>query len=278
MNALRRRMPSERRRAATVIGCVVLSGAGAGISMAAPRPHVFPVAYAPAGTFALGAPHVGAATQPSGPIPEGALVEVRCETKGDPVSNGLQTSQIWARTNHGYLPRVYIDTGAAGWTPGIPRCESVREGPPRIRQGSPEYQALSADQIEAARTIIAIGKGHGFDERAQVIAIATALQESMLQNLDYGTADSLGVFQQRPSQGWGTRQQVMDLTLATRAFYGVANHNKNPGLGDVNGWQSISVNDAAQKVQRSAHPEAYGTWEALATEIVRDNQDVSPRR
>ena len=76
------------------------------------------------------------------------------------------------------------------------------------------------------------------------------------------------MFQQRPSSGWGTVAQIRDPHLATRAFYGVADHTHNPGLTDVNGWQDMSVAQAAQAVQRSAFPDAYAKWEPAARAIV----------
>lgn len=103
--------------------------------------------------------------------------------------------------------------------------------------------------------------------RALEIAIATALQESSLINLDHGDRDSAGLFQQRPSTGWGTLAQVTDPRLATLAFLGVAAHTANPGLLDVPGWQAMPLTQAAQTVQRSAFPDAYARWEATAREI-----------
>ena len=101
-----------------------------------------------------------------------------------------------------------------------------------------------------------------------MIALATSMQESTLMNINYGDRDSLGLFQQRPSQGWGTVAQIQDAVLSTKAFYGVATHTSNPGLTDISGWQSMSVTAAAQTVQRSCCPDAYAKWESLARDIV----------
>lgn len=131
-----------------------------------------------------------------------------------------------------------------------------------------DYDSLSAAQVANARTIIGVGKGAGVPEYGWVVALATAMQESTLINVTYGDRDSLGLFQQRPSQGWGTEAQVSDPVLASKAFYGVATHTSNPGLLDVSGWQSLSVTDAAQRVQRSAYPDAYAQWETLARDLV----------
>ncbi|HEY3502307.1 MAG TPA: C40 family peptidase [Actinocatenispora sp.] len=96
--------------------------------------------------------------------------------------------------------------------------------------------------------------------RAYVVAVAAALAESGLRNLPYGDRDSLGLFQQRPSQGWGGPAQVMDPAAAAAAFY---SH-----LATVQGWPTMSVTAAAQAVQRSAFPLAYAAQEPLATAIV----------
>ena len=92
--------------------------------------------------------------------------------------------------------------------------------------------------------------------RAATIALATAYQESKLYNLESGDRDSLGLFQQRPSQGWGTEAQVQNPYYATNAFY--------DALDKVDGYESMRVTEAAQEVQRSGFPEAYADHEADA--------------
>lgn len=138
------------------------------------------------------------------------------------------------------------------------------------------YDSLSDEQLAHARTIVGVGKGAGVPERGWVVALATAMQESTLVNVDYGDRDSLGLFQQRTGQGWGSEAQIMDPVLASRAFYGVAAHTPNPGLLDIAGWESMSVTEAAQAVQRSAYPDAYARWEALAREIVAHEAGTAP--
>ncbi|KXZ57252.1 hypothetical protein Bravens_01772 [Brevibacterium ravenspurgense] len=128
--------------------------------------------------------------------------------------------------------------------------------------------ALDSGQMEIAQTIIDIGREHSIPDAGIEIALMTAMQESSLRNLPYGDRDSLGVFQQRPSQGWGTDSQVLSVHHATTAFYGVNPKVKNAGLTQISGWQKLSKNDAAQAVQRSAHPEAYAKWEPLAADIL----------
>ncbi|SCL17434.1 hypothetical protein GA0070616_1276 [Micromonospora nigra] len=112
--------------------------------------------------------------------------------------------------------------------------------------------SLNAEQMAHAATIAAIGSRRGMPERAVVVALATAYQESGLRNLAGGDRDSIGLFQQRPSQGWGTPEQIRDTRYATRKFYAA--------LKKVRGWEEMRVTDAAQKVQRSAFPEAYEKW------------------
>ncbi|MFJ3679851.1 C40 family peptidase [Streptomyces diastaticus] len=119
---------------------------------------------------------------------------------------------------------------------------------------------LSAEQRGHAATIIGVGARMGVPVRGRVIAIATALQESGLRNIAYGDRDSVGLFQQRPSQGWGTRAQILDPVYASERFY--------RGLLKVRGWQSMRVTDAAQAVQRSGFPEAYAKHEPRAVAIV----------
>lgn len=118
---------------------------------------------------------------------------------------------------------------------------------------------LTGEQIGNARTIARVGYERGLPERAVVIALATAMQESRLRNLDYGDRDSLGLFQQRPSQGWGTPAQVQDPVYAAGKFY--------DGLVQVPGWSTRRLTDAADAVQRSAFPEAYQQHEGMAVEL-----------
>ncbi len=96
-------------------------------------------------------------------------------------------------------------------------------------------------------------------DHAVTVGVATAIQESKLRNPSYGDRDSLGLFQQRPSQGWGTAQQVATPSYAAAAFL--------RRLRSVQGWQTLPVTVAAQAVQRSAYPEAYGAHEADARAV-----------
>ncbi|MFE2426854.1 C40 family peptidase [Streptomyces sp. NPDC059373] len=116
-----------------------------------------------------------------------------------------------------------------------------------------------AEQIPNAKTIVATGIALNVPAKGRVVALATALQESGLRNLSYGDRDSLGLFQQRPSQGWGTAAQILDPVYASTQFY--------THLMAVDGWQQLTVAQAAQAVQRSADGSLYAKWEPLATAL-----------
>ncbi|WP_245940441.1 MULTISPECIES: peptidoglycan-binding protein [Brevibacterium] len=133
---------------------------------------------------------------------------------------------------------------------------------------------LTAQQIEHARLIIAVGRGGGFDDQAIRIALMTALQESSLRNLEHGDRDSVGLFQQRPSQGWGEPGELTDPVFATKSFYGINPEVENPGLDQIEGWQSMTETEAAQAVQRSALPDAYQQWKDLAQDLINSQDDV----
>ncbi|MGV9212963.1 hypothetical protein ACTFTM_13990 [Micromonospora sp. RB23] len=135
---------------------------------------------------------------------------------------------------------------------------------PHGTQGEQSHIDLNDEQIGNAKAIIAATKKAGLPERAAVISIATSLQESKLENLghlgDMNDHDSLGLFQQRPSSGWGTPEQITDPEYSTTAFL--------KGLRQVDGWQDMPLTDAAQTVQVSAYPDAYAQWEQQAADLV----------
>lgn len=122
--------------------------------------------------------------------------------------------------------------------------------------GAGEPLSLTFEQAENASIVVAESYRQGLSEQAAVIALATAWQESSLRNLDYGDRDSLGLFQQRPSYGWGTEAEIMDPWYSSGRFY--------QELVKFQGWETSDVNDIAQEVQRSGHPEAYRKHESNA--------------
>jgi hypothetical protein len=127
---------------------------------------------------------------------------------------------------------------------------------------------LTVEQAENAAIITAISVRRGMPARAASIALAAAYQESDLTNLEVGDRDSLGLFQQRPSQGWGTREQILDPVYATNAFYNA--------LDRVDGYESLEITVAAQEVQRSGFPDAYADHEADARALASALTGNSP--
>jgi murein DD-endopeptidase MepM/ murein hydrolase activator NlpD len=119
---------------------------------------------------------------------------------------------------------------------------------------------LSAEQLGNAATIIGVGKGMGATTNDLIVAIMTAMQESNIRNLHYGDRDSLGLFQQRPSQGWGTAEQILTPSYAAAQFF--------KHLLAMKGRNKLSLTEQAQAVQRSGFPGAYARWEAMAKAVV----------
>jgi hypothetical protein len=115
---------------------------------------------------------------------------------------------------------------------------------------------LSTEQAANAATISAVATARDLPSRAVTIALAAALQESKLINVEYGDRDSVGLFQQRPSQGWGSQGQILDPRYSAGKFF--------DALTKVRGWQTMRLTAAAQAVQQSAHPTAYQQWEDQA--------------
>jgi hypothetical protein len=147
---------------------------------------------------------------------------------------------------------AFIAGGIAIWARGgrprvVPLC--------RVGAGSSHY-VVNVDQAANATTITAVAERLNMPDHAVTIALATALQESKLLNVRYGDRDSLGLFQQRPSQGWGTPAQIMDPQYSSTAFF--------QALARVSGWQTMSVTSAAQAVQHSNAPDAYARWAPTA--------------
>jgi hypothetical protein len=127
---------------------------------------------------------------------------------------------------------------------------------------------VSPEQAGNAAIIAAVAVHRDLPGRAASIGIATALQESKLVNLPAGDRDSIGLFQQRPSQGWGTPEQIRDPVYATNAFYDV--------LVKVEGYQNLPITKAAQTVQRSAFPSAYAEHEPEARILASALTGLSP--
>lgn len=150
-----------------------------------------------------------------------------------------------------------VDQVSAACPPGVPGGASD----PNING------PLRTIQIAYAKIIDRVAIARGLPGQATLVALMTALQESQLQNLSYGDRDSVGLFQQRPSAGWGTVEQIRDPVYATEAFFGGDQPPSPPGLVDINGWDSMPYTVAAQAVQISAFPDAYARQEDTARNI-----------
>ena len=122
--------------------------------------------------------------------------------------------------------------------------------------GQEDPLALTAEQSRNAAIIVAASFTAELPSQAAVIALTTAWQESGLRNLDYGDRDSLGLFQQRPSFGWGTEEQIMDPWYASGRFY--------EELVKFDNWENRDITEMAQAVQRSGFPDAYRKHEENA--------------
>ncbi|MCF7547435.1 hypothetical protein [Pseudonocardia sp. WMMC193] len=154
-------------------------------------------------------------------------------------------------------------------TRGVGSCEPNPERMPVEASGS---SGLTGEQLTNAAAIVSTGRAMEVPERGLWVGLATALQESGLRNLDYGDRDSLGLFQQRPSQGWGSPAQVRDPTYAAERFF--------ERLLAVPGWTEMPLWQAAQTVQRSAFPLAYAKWEQTAADAlaeVAESPAAAPR-
>ncbi len=136
------------------------------------------------------------------------------------------------------------------------QTDAVKADPLCTATAGPARFTFDLDQAANAATIAAVGKHEGMSDHAVTVALAAAQQESRLRNLDFGDRDSVGLFQQRPSQGWGTPAQLTNPRYAATSFYGALAH--------VPGWATMDVTAAAQHVQRSAAPDAYARWEPQA--------------
>ena len=207
---------------------------------------------------------------PSAPVAAGTPVTYTIAS-GDSITTiaakfGVTVQAILTANNLTWSSIIY-----GGRTLTIPSAPAVvpasSNSSPVVPASPGVVVALTSEMTANARTIVTVGRSLGVPEYGLVVALAAAAQESGLRNLNYGDRDSIGIFQQRPSTGWGTSEKILDPTYSARLFFGGP---KNPnaantrGLLDIPGWQSKSVTDAAQAVQLSGHPAAYAKWETSA--------------
>ncbi len=185
-------------------------------------------------------------------------------------ANGLDRSSLIFPGQSITIPLSTVAGARIGPTAPAPQAHAAPASPTAPVAPPPQPGTVIAltDEMRAnAAAIVSVGRHEGVDDYGLVIALAAAMQESGLRNLDRGDRDSLGVFQQRPSTGWGTAAQIMDVRESARAFFGGTdnpNKGRTRGLLDIPGWRSMSVAEAAQAVQISAYPTAYAAWEKTA--------------
>jgi hypothetical protein len=150
---------------------------------------------------------------------------------------GLGVGAFWWLRSRGLTPPV----------PGQQRCVATANG---------NSVTLDLEQAHYASIVVGMSVKRGLPPRAASIALATVYQETGIRNLDYGDLDSVGLFQQRPSQGWGSRKQLLDPYYATDKFY--------DALVKIDGWEKADITTVAQKIQNSSYPDAYRDHEADA--------------
>jgi LysM repeat protein len=213
------------------------------------------------------------------PATPGAASGTYAIQKGDTLSgvaarHGVTVQALFAANGLGWGSIIYpgqkvVITGAvvpaASVTPAPPAAAAPAAPVVPVQAPVP---ALDAEQQGNVRLIIGIGRELGVPDRGIAIALGAAMQESWLRNLAWGDRDSIGLFQQRPSAGWGTPEQVGDAARSTRAFFGGPsdpNGKTTRGLLDIPGWQAMTFTQAAQAVQISAFPDRYARWELAAT-------------
>jgi hypothetical protein len=155
-----------------------------------------------------------------------------------------------------FLVLIAAGVGIFWWLRGRGLTEPVLGQQRCVATVNSRSTVVDLDQAHFASIIAGVSVRRGLPSRAASIAIATAYQETGIRNLDYGDRDSVGLFQQRPSQGWGTKHQLMDPYYASAKFY--------DALVKIENWETADINEVAQQVQNSGYPEAYRDHEADA--------------
>lgn len=211
------------------------------------------------------APAVGLAADapPTSSAPDAALAAsaAPAEPESAAAPSVAESVAVMAIAERPVLPVEPRRAPAASSAP--PSGSSPGTSPTGPPQGGGAITPLTSEMREHARTIIQVGRQLGVPEYGIVIALATAMQESSLRNLSWGDRDSVGLFQQRPSSGWGTAADLQVPSHAARLFY-VGRSGYTRGLLGVPGWQNMTLTRAAQAVQISAYPDHYAKWEASA--------------
>ncbi len=179
---------------------------------------------------------------------------------------GTRASVVAFQNSRGLPATGTVD--AATWRELVGYSQTYDQTLCYVTGGSSASTVITA-QVDNTQRIIAATQAAGGNRNAQIIALMTAMQESRLCNIQFGDRDSLGLFQQRVSQGWCPGSVAcVDPTTSTQGFLGVSASTGNRGLFDVSGWESMSKTLAADAVQRSCCPNAYAQWEPMATSLV----------
>jgi hypothetical protein len=155
-----------------------------------------------------------------------------------------------------FLLFIATGVGAFWWLRSRNLTEPVPGQQRCVATANNNSAVVDLEQAHFASIIAGVSVRRGLPARAASIALATAYQETGIRNLNHGDRDSVGLFQQRPSQGWGSKQQLLDPVYATGKFY--------DALVKIKDWETDDINDVAQKIQRSGYPEAYNDHEAEA--------------
>jgi hypothetical protein len=244
------------------------------------RLHAVVAASAFAFAGVLGQPVAAMASPGSGPIPASPPVVT------DPVATSAAASLNPAAARAFSGPSGGSGASGGFGTPAAPTPDASAPAAPVPMPAAPTYDQLhpvpvtdaqqtfwpTTTQLSNTKAIVDAGQAIGLPPRAWEIAVATSLQESNLINLgDLGWSndhDSLGLFQQRPSSGWGTPGQIQDPTYAATAFY--------QALVNVPGWDALPLTVAAQTVQVSGYPTAYAPHEAQAGDMIDALYGVGP--
>ncbi|MCD0443851.1 hypothetical protein LO763_09465 [Glycomyces sp. A-F 0318] len=215
------------------------------------------------GTGATAAWAISNTGEPTGTEVEAAAETTESAETGEPAPAAEAPEPTEAPTTEAPEPEAPAEEA--------PEPEAEPEGPVDI-----DVSDIDDEQEANAVTIIETGEEMGFDENGWAVALATAMQEAKLYNaaseavpesfeytdsdVTYSDHDSVGIFQQRTSMGWGSVEELMDVSTSAGKFYGT--------LEDVDGWEGMSIASAAQAVQVSAYPDYYAQWEDLAWDII----------
>lgn len=228
-------------------------------------------------TLADAAPAATTAPAPA-PVPVAQTLTRHTVVSGDTISgialaHGISTSAVLRANGLAASSAIFpgqsitIPTGVAAPTSAAPAAAAPAPVAAPAAARAASVVPFTAEMRANAAVIVAVGRREQVPDYGIVIALAAAMQESGLRNLNHGDEDSLGLFQQRPSSGWGPSAQILDPTSSAMAFYGGPNNpnrGRTRGLLDVPGWQSMPLAQAAQSVQISAYPDAYASWESTA--------------